>query len=105
MIPRYKPMLAKEKDEPFNSKEWLFEIKWDGFRAIAYINGEFSLRSRNGKELKQNFPELSELKKLAGQTVLDGEIIIVQEKKANFQAMLERAKVAMPTEAELRSSP
>jgi DNA ligase D-like protein (predicted ligase)/DNA ligase D-like protein (predicted 3'-phosphoesterase) len=104
MIQRYKPMLAKEKDEPFNDKDWLFEIKWDGFRTIAYVNEEVSLKSRNGKELKDNFPELSELKKLTSEAVLDGEIVIVKEKKANFQAMLERAKVVMPIEAELRSA-
>ena len=58
-------MLAKEAPKPFSRKDWIFEIKWDGFRAIAYINEELSLRSRNGKELIQNFPELEELKQLA----------------------------------------
>ena len=67
---RYKPMLAKERKEPFSDKDWLFEIKWDGFRAIAYINDEFSLRSRNGKELKDNFPEIAELKQLTNNVVL-----------------------------------
>ncbi|HYB92680.1 MAG TPA: hypothetical protein VED00_00835, partial [archaeon] len=51
-------MLAKNADAPFNSKDWIFEIKWDGIRAISYINKSLSLKSRNGKELKHNFPEL-----------------------------------------------
>lgn len=96
-------MLAKEKEAAFTDKDWLFEIKWDGFRTIAYVNDEVSLKSRNGKELRDNFPELLELKTLTSKTVLDGEIVIVKEAKTNFQAMLERAKAVMSTEAELRS--
>ena len=61
----YKPMLAKEAPDAFTDKDWIFEIKWDGFRAISYIDEEFSVKSRNEKELKYNFPELSELTKLA----------------------------------------
>jgi len=104
MILRYKPMLAKNALKPFNDKDWLFEIKWDGFRTIAYINEEISLKSRNGKELKDTFPELLELGTLTSKTVLDGEIVVVKNEKANFQAISERAKVTMPTEAKLRSA-
>ena len=53
----YKPMLALPAPKPFSNKDWIFEIKWDGFRAIAYVDEEFSLKSRNGKELKNNFPD------------------------------------------------
>ena len=74
----YKPMLAKEASEAFSNKDWIFEIKWDGFRALAYVNEKVSLRSRNNKELIDNFPELQELKKLTRNVVLDGEIIIIK---------------------------
>ena len=47
----YRPMLAKPADEPFNSKDWIFEVKWDGIRAISYINDEISVKSRNNKDL------------------------------------------------------
>ena len=60
----YKPMLAREAENAFSDKDWIFEIKWDGFRAIAYVDEELSFKSRNGKELKYNFPELSELNKV-----------------------------------------
>ena len=60
----YQPMLAKVAEEAFSDKDWIFEVKWDGFRAIAYVEEPFSLKSRNEKELKQNFPELAELNKL-----------------------------------------
>jgi bifunctional non-homologous end joining protein LigD len=99
----YKPMLAKLASKPFSDKDWVFEVKWDGFRAIAYVNEELSLRSRNQKELKYNFPELEELTKLTRNAVLDGEIVVIKEGKADFQALLERGKTVSPTEIELQN--
>ena len=96
-------MLAKLAQQPFSSEDWLFEIKWDGFRAIAYVNKELSLRSRNQKELKFNFPELEELKKLTHNVVLDGEIVAMNEGKPDFQALLERGKAISSVEIELQS--
>ena len=103
MTGKYKPMLAREADKPFSDKDWIFEIKWDGFRAIAYVNQALNLRSRNGKELKYNFPELEELKQQAHEVVLDGEIVILNEGKVSFQAMLERGKTVSPAEIEFRT--
>ena len=88
----YKPMLALPAPKPFSNKDWIFEIKWDGFRAIAYVDEEFSLKSRNGKELKNNFPELSELTRLASNLVVDGEIVVMSGGKPDFQALLERGQ-------------
>jgi DNA ligase D-like protein (predicted ligase)/DNA ligase D-like protein (predicted 3'-phosphoesterase) len=99
----YKPMLARLAQQPFSGKDWIFEIKWDGFRAIAYVNQELSLKSRNEKELKYNFPELEELTQLTGNVVLDGEIVIMKEGKPDFQALLERGQAASPVEIELQA--
>lgn len=99
----YKPMLAKLAPQPFSGKDWFFEIKWDGFRAIAYVNDELSLRSRNQKELKYNFPELEELTQLAHDVVLDGEIVVMKEGKPDFQALLERGQATSPVEIELKA--
>ncbi len=88
----YKPMLAKVAAEPFSGKDWVFEVKWDGFRAIAYVDGQLSVKSRNQKELLQNFPELAELKNLCSNVVLDGEIIVMYHGKPDFQALLERGQ-------------
>ena len=88
----YYPMLAKVAENAFSDKEWIFEVKWDGFRAIAYIEQRFSLKSRNGKELKTSFPELQELTKLATNIVVDGEIIIMREGQPDFQSLLERGQ-------------
>jgi DNA ligase D-like protein (predicted ligase)/DNA ligase D-like protein (predicted 3'-phosphoesterase) len=101
---RYKPMLAKEASKVFTDKDWIFEVKWDGFRALAYINGELSLRSRNQKELIDNFPELQELKQQPKGMVLDGEIIILNKGKVDFQALLERGKASSPTDIALKTA-
>jgi bifunctional non-homologous end joining protein LigD len=96
----YKPMLAKVAEQPFSDKDWIFEIKWDGFRAIAYINGDVSVKSRNQKELKQNFPELKQLSHLARNIVVDGEIVVMQKGKPDFQTLLERGQSVSAREIE-----
>ncbi len=88
----YKPMLALAAQKAFTDKDWIFEIKWDGFRAIAYVEKQFRLRSRNGKELKGNFPELAQLTQLGANIVVDGEIVVMQDGKPDFQALLERGQ-------------
>jgi bifunctional non-homologous end joining protein LigD len=99
----YKPMLARTAEAPFNSRDWIFEMKWDGIRAISRVNSELSIRSRNNRELNQNFPELEELKNLAHNVVLDGEIVVMKEGKPDFQAILERSKAASPADIQIKS--
>jgi DNA ligase D-like protein (predicted ligase)/DNA ligase D-like protein (predicted 3'-phosphoesterase) len=94
MKPHYKPMLAQLTEAPFNSKEWIFEIKWDGIRAISYVDGKLSVRSRNDKELRYNFPELEELTILTKNVVLDGEIVVIRDGKADFQTLSERSRTS-----------
>ena len=86
----YLPMLAKTAKTAFSSENWIFEIKWDGIRAISYVNKEFSIRSRNKKELKSLFPELHELTGLTSNVVLDGEIIVMSNGKVDFETLLKR---------------
>jgi DNA ligase D-like protein (predicted ligase)/DNA ligase D-like protein (predicted 3'-phosphoesterase) len=100
----YKPMLALATQTAFTDKDWIFEIKWDGFRAIAYVEEPFSLRSRNGKELKGNFPELNQLVRLGSNIVLDGEIVVMQDGKPDFQAILERGQAVSTGEIQRQSS-
>jgi len=87
---QYKPMLAQKAPTPFSSKDWIYEIKWDGIRAIAYIDQELSIKSRNQKELEKFFPELKELSNLTTNTVLDGEIIVMNQGKPDFQKTIQR---------------
>jgi bifunctional non-homologous end joining protein LigD len=89
------PMLATLVDEPFNDPEWLFEVKLDGYRALAFVeNGRSRLVSRNQNEFTADFPELSaelasHLK--AERAVLDGEICALDEKgRPSFSLMQQR---------------
>jgi bifunctional non-homologous end joining protein LigD len=77
-----KPMLASVTKNPFDDKDWLFEIKWDGYRAIAEINkDDVSLYSRNGVDFSERFPAIYQaLKKIKHDVVLDGEIVLLNEK-------------------------
>lgn len=93
---QHKPMLAQPAEEPFSSDDWIFEVKWDGIRAISYVKDELSVRSRNQKELIDNFPELSELKDLTRDTVLDGEIIVMKDGRPDFQFLIQRMQNIRP---------
>jgi bifunctional non-homologous end joining protein LigD len=77
-----KPMLASVTKNPFDDKDWLFEIKWDGYRAIAEINkDDVNLYSRNGIDFSERFPAIYKaLKKIKHDAVLDGEIVLLNEK-------------------------
>ena len=77
-----KPMLATLVDRPIEGEEWLYEVKWDGYRALGYINEKgVELRSRNNKSFNQKFyPVYNLLKKWKINAVVDGEIIVVNEK-------------------------
>ncbi len=74
-------MLAKEIDAPFNDESWLFEIKWDGYRAIAEIeNGDVKLYSRNGLNFNDAYPILIKgLSQIKGSAIIDGEIVVLNE--------------------------
>ena len=59
-------MLATLVDEPFNDREWLYEVKWDGFRAVAYLDdGKVRLVSRNQNELTGNYIQYDMRRELA----------------------------------------
>ncbi len=89
-------MLARPVEAPFSSDDWIFEVKWDGIRAISYVKEGLSIRSRNQKELIYNFPELSELNDLTHDAVLDGEIIVMKDGKPDFQTLIQRMQNNKP---------
>jgi len=84
------PMLTTLIDKPFDNKDFLFEIKWDGFRAIAEVeNHKVHLYSRNNLPFTSRFPEIAaSLAKLPFDVVLDGEITVLnKEGKPEFQLL------------------
>jgi len=84
------PMLAKRVGELPAGEGWIFEPKWDGFRALVFRDGdEVFIQSRDGKPLDRYYPELIEPLKaqLPQRCVLDGEIVIVQPDGLDFEAL------------------
>jgi bifunctional non-homologous end joining protein LigD len=85
------PMKAQLSDLPaFDSPDWIFEIKWDGYRAIAEIGKSGNkLYSRNGLTFDKAYPKVFEaLKKIKKKMILDGEIVVFDDKgRPNFQKL------------------
>jgi bifunctional non-homologous end joining protein LigD len=102
MPSRVEPMLATLTDHPFSDPNWLFEIKWDGVRALARIeNRAFTLRSRNSIDFTQRYPELASLPDAlaARQAILDGEIVALDAQgRGDFERLQERMHVRAPAE-------
>jgi bifunctional non-homologous end joining protein LigD len=88
---RIEPMLARIGDLPTDDGRWAYEIKWDGVRAVGYVDGgRLRLASRNGRDITPRYPELRELgRALAGhEAILDGEVVAFDEAgRPSFQRL------------------
>ncbi len=109
MPSRVEPMLATLTDRPFSDPNWLFEIKWDGVRALARIeNDALTLRSRTGVDMDKRYPELASLPDAlaARQAILDGEIVALDTLgHSDFELLQERMHVRAPSESLLSRVP
>jgi bifunctional non-homologous end joining protein LigD len=88
--PGLRPMLATAAAKPFDDPDWIFEVKWDGYRAVAETrNGDVALHSRNRLALNERFPSIAgALRKLDVEAVLDGEIVVLDESgRPDFQML------------------
>jgi bifunctional non-homologous end joining protein LigD len=97
----YQPMLATLETVLPQGDDWLYEIKWDGYRAIAYVRGsECRLRSRNGNDLTERFAAVAKAIPRSLKTpdaVLDGEVCALDERgRPSFSAM-QQGKPETPT--------
>jgi len=88
------PMLATPADKAFDNPDWLFEIKWDGYRAVAFIDGgRVRLMSRTQNDLTAQFSELGSLPQYvkAERAILDGEIVALDDEgRPSFSLMQQR---------------
>ena len=77
----FTPMLATLVDKPFDQEGWMYEVKWDGYRALAFVNkGKIELKSRNNKSFNEKFyPVNDALSKWKINAVIDGEVVVVME--------------------------
>ena len=115
-VTKIKPMLSTLVDKPFDNKDWVFEVKWDGVRSILFLHrkkGILELQSRNGKSITHRYPEL--VKALGSSTpssspsvkcqesvVLDGEVVVLDKKNGvpSFQSHQRRMNVDYVKEIE-----
>ena len=97
MTPTYQPMLATPWPQAFDSDDWWFDLKWDGFRCLAYTDDHrVLLRSRNNKDLGRRYPDLLGLRTDVP-AVIDGEIVAVGSdgKPSFFQLGLAPAQLVV----------
>jgi bifunctional non-homologous end joining protein LigD len=100
MRPDIRPMLATLTDKPFDNPDWIFETKWDGFRAVAVVApGKAKLYSRNGLDISRKYPSIVDaLAKIKESAVLDGELVALDARgRSRFQLLqnAEREKVRL----------
>ena len=109
MPERIEPMLATLVDEAFSDPAWLFEIKWDGERALAWVkDGKVELRSRAGRVITSQYPELHALGESlrARRAVVDGEIVVLDEEgRSDFSRLQRRMNVVKPSAGLVREFP
>ncbi|HEX3434934.1 MAG TPA: DNA ligase D [Solirubrobacteraceae bacterium] len=98
-----KPMLARAGKLPSDERGWVYEIKWDGVRALAYSSpGELRLESRNLNDITQQYPELARLNRALSShaAILDGEIVAFDEHgRPSFAALQRRMHVGSAAQA------
>jgi len=94
------PMLATLVEEPFDDPQWLYEVKWDGYRAVAFINdGQTRLVSRNQNELTGEFREIAQAMEdlPVENAIVDGEVVALDEEgRPSFSLMQQRTGMTSP---------
>lgn len=89
-----KPMLLKEVDKPFDSDDFIYELKYDGIRVLIYVSDEvFKIITRNGNNVTNIYPELSCIKDLVKnhKVIFDGEIVAFSNGKPSFLELQKRS--------------
>lgn len=99
------PMLIASESAPFDSDQYLYELKFDGARAIAYLDGNTTeIRNKRNKSLTAIIPELQNIHTYVNtKVILDGEIIVMKDNLPNFYALQKRTLLTNPTKISLAS--
>jgi len=87
------PMEPISHPSPFNSSYYIYQIKWDGVRLLAFfMSGQIRLQSRQGKDKTRQYPELQKLRDMikCKEVVLDGEAVVMKAGQPNFPGIIER---------------
>lgn len=89
-----KPMLLKEVDKPFDSDDYIYELKYDGIRVLIYVSDNvFKIITRNGNDVTNLYPELSSIKVIVKnhKVIFDGEIVAFSNGKPSFLELQKRS--------------
>jgi bifunctional non-homologous end joining protein LigD len=101
--------LAQLREGVFSDPDWLFEIKWDGVRALAQIrNGKATLWARSGRDITAEYPDLADITKYVRvkEAILDGEIVTLDANgRSDFHKLQNRLGVSHPSEKLMQSIP
>src|SRR5437870_12837509 len=83
-----KPQLATLKSKAPNGDQWLHEIKYDGYRVQVHLNrGRKKVFTRTGLDWTKRFTEIAGALDVAGEAIIDGEVVVVHEGRTNFSEL------------------
>jgi bifunctional non-homologous end joining protein LigD len=101
-IPELSPMLATLVGDPFDKDGWIYELKWDGVRALGVCSDETALVSRNRNEITPCYPELHDLhtRLVAVDAIVDGEIVAMSAGRPSFEKLQSRINLQNPRDIE-----
>ncbi len=101
----FTPMLLSEKNKPFNSTDYIYELKYDGIRALIYATPKkVIIKTRNNIDITHKFIELESIKTLVKEnTIFDGEIVIYEKNKPDFSKVQERLRLKNKDKIKLSS--
>jgi len=103
MSGRLRPMLAV-RAKPFDSPEYLFEVKWNGIRALAARHSDgWDLWGRDSVDYRTRYPEMQVLAALLPGTVLDGELVLLPQGLPDLKAILSRHQLTHPAKIQRAS--
>ncbi len=101
--------LARLEEKPFSHPDWVFEVKWDGVRTVAFVDATgVSLQARSGRDVTREYPEFQDLggRVKASSAILDGEIVVLdKDGRSNFQHLQDRIGVENPSQTLLAGVP
>lgn len=102
----WKPMLLNEIEKPFNDKNFIYELKFDGIRAKVFVNKKsIQILSRNNQDLTKYFPELQNIKNLVNKNVIfDGELVSLKDSKPSFKDLMTRIRIKDKTRTETEAN-
>lgn len=99
------PMLIARQTQAFDDSEWIYELKLDGIRCLAYFDKSTAdFRNKRNLQINAKFPELGELNQnVSGKCILDGEIVILNKGVPDFYRLQKRTLLSDPFKIQLES--